>query len=409
MSNNPTAEDLASLGDSLFKHEDELLTILCYISTYKAAKQEIAHAVDTLHGAADELSHFGGRRIESLATYLPSNVILFSYVLYAVLPTVYSCRVSVRPSLRGREVAWSVHDLIRRLMPLPISFEMHKSRRGFWTDDARPANAVAFTGQCANAAEVAELIEPGQLFMYFGSGVNPIVIGPQALLDRAAQDVTTIRTLNSGQDCLGPDLVLVHTSVEKRFLDILEERVTTLQYGPMSSPVTDYSNLVYPNTAELCLEQFQVHSEHIRCGGSVNVLDRLVEPTIIVRAISQFKSYDRDFPEFFAPVFNIGTYSDPSEIETFVAGSSYRPHAMGASLYGAEELHSIFQENHVVTENATLTTTNFGNHPFGGYGECASYIKYNGAVSCRPVLISREVASHLLEPGTAPAQQLPGG
>lgn len=394
--NQVTAVEFSRLAKLIEANRNNFLEALCYISTYRAANYEIDHAIQTLAGAEKELNELSPNSIEQLATYLPSNVILFSYILYAVIPSAFCNHIYVRPSIRGREVAWTINNLVNNLLPLPITLEMYMSRRQFWETAGSKSRIIAFTGKCRNSFEISADTAENQLFIYFGSGVNPMIIGNKVDLKKTIKDIIYARTFNSGQDCLCPDLILVHKDIINNLIDKLIFGLSRLKHGNLNSHTADYSNLVYPNIAEYCYEFFKQNKENIVYGGETDILTRHVQPTIILRKISDLKSYS-DYPEFFAPVFNIAVYQSLEEIKALISGSDYSDHAMGVMLYGTESLKKTFRETHMMTIDQTLFEINYGNRPFGGSGICASYVKFNGKTYPQPVLISRETKRYLMD------------
>ena len=50
--------------------------------------------------------------IDRLSVFLPSNNVLYSYVLFGVIPSLYADRVDIRPSSRTRQTAVAVHQLL---------------------------------------------------------------------------------------------------------------------------------------------------------------------------------------------------------------------------------------------------------------------------------------------------------
>lgn len=374
------------------------LEALCHISTYSAANYEIDHVLHTLRNADKELDTIKSNSIKQLATYLPSNVILFSYILYGVVPTAYSKKVYIRPSLRGHEVAWTIHRLINKFIEFPIFLSMYKSRKQFWESTTSKSDVVAFTGKCTNSFEVSEMISDKQLFIYFGSGVNPIVVEKDADLSKAVNDIKKARIFNSGQDCLCPDLILVHKNIANKFIELLKNGLGRLIHGKLNSHAANYTNLIYPNVAEFCHDYFKKNHDYIIYGGKTDVLEHFVQPTILYRDIAQLNSYS-DYPEFFAPVYNVATYDNYDQVIKLLSSNEYHDHAMGFTLYGKKHLEECFTNTHMTTFNQILFDVNYGNSPFGGSGKCASYTKYNKTINPHPVLISKEILKNLITDG----------
>jgi aldehyde dehydrogenase (NAD+) len=386
-----TPFELKKLGDSIHKNRDEFLEILTRIATWKSAQDEIDHAIETLHGAPEELSEMREKTVNLLSVYLPPNVILFSYVLYIAMPSPYVRKIFFRPSVRCREEAYAIHQNILRLINLPAAMS-YSSRSIFWKDYTARSNIVIFTGKCQNAFEVRDAILPNQMFIYFGAGINPLIVGQNANINMAARDTVLIRLNNSGQDCLCPDLILVHESVSEKFVNELKSLLDTVVFGEKPDPKTDYSNLSYPDVAEFCNEYLTRNTKYIVYGGNINVLERYVQPTILKRDISELDS----LPEFFAPIFNIAIYKNDEQVKSLLDSEIYKNKSMGAMLYGAKDMIPLFDKKHVVTIDQTLLEINHGNLPFGGFDQCASHIRYNNEIISQPLLISDIVRKYFI-------------
>lgn len=384
-----TPDDLVYLGKLIEKERKTFIEILTRLSTWKAAQDEVDHAIETLSGAPYELRELKGRKVNTLVAYLPPNVILFSYVLYVAIPSAICEHVNFRPSVRAREESFAIHQEVMRLLKLPAEMS-YSSRSVFWANYTSHADVVVFTGRCQNVDEIESRIPPNQLFLFLGSGVNPFIVGQNADIEKAARDGANIRLSNSGQDCLCPDLFLIHEDVRDRFIDRLKVELDNKVYGDRRDPSTDYSNLSYPDVTEFCTEYLDRRRQDIIYGGEVNVLNRLVKPTILMQPIATIA----ELPEFFAPIFNIATYHDADQILNLVNSDIYRNKAMGAMLYGANDLASIFEKKHRITFDQTLFEINHGNLPFGGWDKCASHIRYQDKVKCQPVLISEAIRTN---------------
>lgn len=385
-----TPAHLVKLGDLIAQNRKNFLNILTRLSTYKAAQEEIDHSLETLYGAAEELKGLNGYRIRSLSAYLPPNVILFSYILYIAIPSAFCDHIYFRPSVRAREETHEIHIKINELLPLPAKIS-YTTRKLFFENFTQTSDVIVFTGRCQNGDEVASQIKPHQLFMYFGSGVNPFVVGPSANIEQAANDAVTIRLNNSGQDCLCPDLYLLHSDIADSFLEKIKHNLNKAVFGERTDPLADYSYLSYPDVAEFCFDYLEENRKYIIYGGEVNILERYVSPTILLRNINQIDM----LPEFFAPIFNMAIYENDQQIAKLIESDIYKDKAMGVMLYGASNLESIFNEKHFITFDSTLFQINHGNNPFGGWDKCASHIRFQGQVISKPLLISDVVRTYL--------------
>ncbi len=67
-------------------------------------------------------------------------------------------------------------------------------------------------------------------------GKSPVIVGPDANLDQAADWITFGKFLNAGQVCISPDHLYVHASVKDAFLARLKARITRAYGQAAASP-----------------------------------------------------------------------------------------------------------------------------------------------------------------------------
>ncbi|MFE2156197.1 aldehyde dehydrogenase family protein [Streptomyces lydicus] len=370
--------------------------LLCEISTHRAARYEIESTVATLDGALDEVAAHRPGRVPRLAAFMPSNVILYSYALYLLVPALYTDRLVFRPSSRVKDQMRRLHTLLAEQHGLPIELTT-ASQRDFLHDHVLPADVVVFTGAYANAEQIRARLSPGQLFLFLGSGVNPFVVGPGADVERAARDAIAIRVLNTGQDCLGPDLFSVHEPLLEPFVDALVSELKGLRYGPYTDPDADFGPIFYDSALEDGAQFLARHRGDIVHGGHVDFRGRRLDPTVVVGEEVTPRTH---VPEFFAPIFNVASYRDEDALATTLTTGMFTERALGSSVYGhAPRLVEALRRRTTVTLDTTLLSIDDGNAPFGGYGRMANYISDGHEVRAEPVLISKAVAAH--RPGAA--------
>ncbi|MFD8326173.1 aldehyde dehydrogenase family protein [Streptomyces lydicus] len=370
--------------------------LLCEISTHRAARYEIESTVATLDGALDEVAAHRPGRVPRLAAFMPSNVILYSYALYLLVPALYTDRLVFRPSSRVKDQMRRLHTLLAEQHGLPIELTT-ASQRDFLHDHVLPADVVVFTGAYANAEQIRARLSPGRLFLFLGSGVNPFVVAPGADVERAARDAIAIRVLNTGQDCLGPDLFSVHEPLLEPFVDALVSELKGLRYGPYTDPDADFGPIFYDSALEDGAQFLARHRGDIVHGGHVDFRGRRLDPTVVVGEEVTPRTH---VPEFFAPIFNVASYRDEDALATTLTTGMFTERALGSSVYGhAPRLVEALRRRTTVTLDTTLLSIDDGNAPFGGYGRMANYISDGHEVRAEPVLISKAVAAH--RPGAA--------
>lgn len=388
---------LRAVHDELVRRPPWLVELLCQISTRCAVEYEIDAAIRTLRGAFDEVEHHAPVRVDRLAAFMPSNVILYSYVLYLLVPSLYVERLEFRPASAVREQTLALHELLRPLHGLNIEARA-VSQRAFVRDSASKARLVVFTGAYQNAETIRAQLCRDQVFIFLGSGVNPFVVVPGARVRQAVTDLVTIRMLNSGQDCLAPDLVLVHEAIADEFIRELIQRIHALRYGPYTNPEVDYGPVYYRDALDTTARFLSQHRDTIVHGGGIDFRSGRVEPAVIVDNFDPRTEVD----EFFAPIFNVRRFSDLELLAQVLDTGVFAERALGASVYGeAPDLVRVLRRRHTVAVNATLLSFDDGNVPFGGYGPMANYVAFGGKLHVSPILISKTVAECL---GAAPAR-----
>ncbi|MFI6013457.1 aldehyde dehydrogenase family protein [Streptomyces sp. NPDC051243] len=380
------AEDAA---EAVWRNRAELLATLETIATRKAAEEEVGYALSALRGATGELAAHRPRTIRELGVFLPSNNILYSYVLFGLIPALYSERIVMRPSQRAAEQAREIHrimtgdPLLRGRVPVEC---VSLTQRQFLARCAE-SEAVVFNGRPENALDVGARVGRSTLFLAFGSGPNPLVVGPRGDVKQAAEDVVGTRMFNSGQDCLCPDVVLAHDDVADDLVTALREGVETIPVGPLADPHTVVAPLSYPDAVEQAAGFLDAHREYVLTGGRVDTGTGLVEPTVLDLP------WDPAFspPEFFAPIVCVMRYSSGDDVVRWLESPAETRRGMYVSVYGEPALRGDRVGTSVVLRGRTALDAEDGNQPLGGYGWEASHVSLGGRVTPRPLLLSAEL------------------
>lgn len=379
--------------ERLLTHEPgRIRRILTEVTTHRAAEYELGAARSALAGAGTEIATHRPGRVPRAAVFMPGNVLLYSYVLYLLVPSLFTDHLCFRPARDVRDTALALHHALAPVHELPVE-PMLTSQREFVREGVATADLVVFTGAYQNAERLRPQLRPDQLFCYLGGGINPFVVAPGADLAAAVDGALAVRLLNSGQDCLAPDVFFVHASVLDDFVSRLVTALSGLRYGPVADPSADYGPAVYDSALEHAAQYLFRHQDAITHGGRVDFRTRWVEPSVLVT-----REFDRHLgrAEMFAPIFNVVGYDDEDRLRQLLCSGRFAERAMGATVYGrAEQLVSALAERHMVTVDETLLAADDGNAPFGGRGPMANYIAHRGRLTVEPVLLSKAVADHL--------------
>ena len=164
----------------MIDRREELLSILVKVTTYESALDELNRSIRVLAAARWELLRYMPRRISQLAAFMPSNNLLYSYVLTSCLPALYCDRIFIRPSGRVRDVYLALHEVLEECMEVRASGRVYftnASQRQF-IGVCQQSDAVVFSGTHTNALNVLSEIGPRPMTLLFGSGPNPIVLDP---------------------------------------------------------------------------------------------------------------------------------------------------------------------------------------------------------------------------------------
>jgi acyl-CoA synthetase (AMP-forming)/AMP-acid ligase II/acyl-CoA reductase-like NAD-dependent aldehyde dehydrogenase len=379
---------LRAVLELLRDRPEDVRRILTRISLHRAVDMEIDGAIHTLAGAVDEVLRNGPQAVRRMAVFMPSNVLLYSYVLYLLVPALFVEDIAFRPSSQVADVTRELHELLAPVHQIPIELAS-LSQRKFVGGPVADADVVVFTGTYHNAEAVRAQLRTDQLFMLFGQGANPFVVAPDADLDLSIDDAVRIRMLNSGQDCFGPDVFFVPEQDASRFVEGIGKRLSAMTFGDCADPAADYGPICYDSALTAVTEYLPRNAGYIVQGGAVDFRTRQVHPTILLR--------DFDAPmsltELFCPVFNVVTYTDREQLRTRLTEPSFQDRAMGAMVYGhAPDLVEQLGKRHVVAVDRTLLDVDDGNRPFGGRGIMANYVSHRKRRWAQPLLISKVVA-----------------
>jgi len=360
--------------------------ILTEVSPYQTAEDEINTSIKVLENAFNEMDKYKPPTLSSMSVFMPSNVLLYSYVLYLLIPSLYIHRIDFRGSNQVISQVRRIHQLLSSVHELPIHL-LELPHREYIKESALKADLVAFTGTYKNAEDIKSQLHDEQMFVFFGQGVNPFIITEEANLNKAVDDLITVRTFNSGQDCMGPDVVYIPDTRKEEFLSLLESRLADMRYGENQNQSAEYGPIYYGSAVNLVSSHLNEFNKYIYFGGEIDYRTKVIRPTVLLSRIED----NVPIKEFFSPIFNIVTYDTLKELKTLFRTAYFRQRAMGATFYGDEEsdLIEFLQKKHTVSVNETLLDIEDGNEPFGGYGPMANYISYKNKLFIQPVLLSK--------------------
>ncbi len=268
-------------------------------------------------------------------------------------------------------------------------------------DDPR-CRQVSFTGSGPVGRRIAELaarrVIPVTLEL---GGKSPVVVFPDADLDRAAKGVVYGIFGNAGQMCWAGSRLLVHRSVHAAFLERLASLAEKLRLGPGIEETTEMGPLV---TADH-LASVVGHVDRARSEGARIVTggDRpsdpalasgnFLKPTVLADVAPTSRAAQE---EIFGPVLVTFPFDDADEAVRLANQTSYGLCAAiwTRDLGTAHTLARRIEAGMVVVNEAPVT---FPQTPFGGYKE-SGLGSEQGRHSLRSYLRTKNVSVHLGAP-----------
>lgn len=375
-----------SMAEFLDEQKDEILKILTPIATYQSILDEIERSKKILLSGAEEILREDPALVKKIAVFHSSNVLLYSYMLYGVIPSAFAERIYIRPSLQVKAETFAIHRLFQKFK---LAIEVSVLNQKMFIDNVSDSDVAIFTGKYENSIAVKSQFHSA-LFLFFGSGANATVLGEDVDVDKVLPSLISSRLFNSGQDCLCSNIFFLPESISGYFLSRLKDSLSLLKFSTRDCPLGDYSSIFYQNVTESVSEYLQQYSRYIVHQGKMDVKNKYIDPVVL------FSNLEDNLPciEFFAPVFNLVVYKDIQDVIQWLMRPENLERALGLSVYGNVGTHRSLANHYMIAHNQTLFAVENGNLPFGGYGIKANYVSYKGKMSSYPILISREIAKH---------------
>lgn len=169
---------------------------------------------------------------------------------------------------------------------------------------------IFFTGSAAVGKVVmkaaSERLTPITLEL---GGKSPVLVDQTANIKNATERIVWGKFVNTGQTCVAPDYVLVHSSVKDKFL---EEMIRSIRkfYGMNASKSPDYGRIINQKHFERIVNLIDKEQENIIYGGTYIRQDLFIEPTLLY-TISWTSPSMED--EIFGPLLPIMAYDNLGE------------------------------------------------------------------------------------------------
>ncbi|MCP3900502.1 MAG: aldehyde dehydrogenase family protein, partial [Desulfobacteraceae bacterium] len=159
-------------------------------------------------------------------------------------------------------------------------------------------------------------------------GHAPFIVCKDANPIHAAKGLSLVKFLNTGQACISPNRIFVHSSMKEAFLNVLKVRISGMKAGSGITPGVSIGPLVNAEAIEKVDRQVQDainKGATLVCGGSrleENNLDKghFYSPTILDNVTEEMLIYRE---ETFGPVAPIITYEDEDKLLKMANDTNY--------------------------------------------------------------------------------------
>ncbi|MCW8452586.1 aldehyde dehydrogenase family protein [Legionella quinlivanii] len=400
---------LAELKVRLKAKSEALKNLLAEYQPFDVTGYEIERCIRTIDGIGENSAYLNGKQsIDSIAIMLPSNLPLYSLLIFAIIPSFLSKSVNVRPNsiLQELNLISRIYDELELDNLFPNVGVVNEEHAGF-EKYIRNANLVIFTGKPSNAEKFLKLMKQDSLLVINGAGHNPVVVTETANIEEAVKGTTLLKGFNSGQDCAGPDAILVHHTIAEKFIEQFQQAFSRLPAGACNDPNTIIGPIHRLSELQRLMMLIHQNKKDILSGGIINLNTSQIIPTIIVRGIERYPN----FKEVYGPVAFIHPYKEDRDLSLYFndLDGQYSANRMYVSLYGDSEYISSRDDAvnpgrpgnvGIVLKNETIHDVEIGYKAYGGYSMGASGIVKKSSTGTQraamPILIPEVIVKYLI-------------
>jgi aldehyde dehydrogenase (NAD+) len=228
-----------------------------------------------------------------------------------------------------------------------------------------PFNHIFFTGSTKIGKKVlsacAENLTPCTLEL---GGKNPCIVDESANISVAARRICWGKFFNSGQTCVAPDYLIIHTTVKQPLIKAL---IAVLEkfYGKTPKESPNFGRIVDQNHTNRLIRL--LHGGNLLYGGDSDVNQQYVGPTLIDKITWESPIMQE---EIFGPILPILTYD---KLEELVLTLSEQPTPLTVYFFStnAAKKQDIARSLHTssLVFNTAFTQLISNTLPFGGSGQ----------------------------------------
>jgi coniferyl-aldehyde dehydrogenase len=265
--------------------------------------------------------------------------------------------------------------------------------------DALPFDKVIFTGSPRIGSHVLEALAPHMTpaLMELG-GKNPTIVGPEADIADAAEQIWGMKMLNSGQVCVSADHVFVPRGKEDEFVAKCREVLTGWYPSVAGNP--NYTAIINDHNYHRLLGYIAdakaagLRVEQLTPDEPLSTEFRQIPPTIIVNPPADMAIMRE---EVFGPILPLISYDSLDDV---VAAVNAEPSPLGLYYFGTDKATmdrlAYDTASGGVAFNDVAAQVLDGNIPFGGVGNSGQG-KYHGSEGFSIMCSNKAVAEQALD------------
>lgn len=217
-------------------------------------------------------------------------------------------------------------------------------------------------------------------------GKSPCIVTESANVEVAAKRIAWGKTINSGQTCIAPDYLLIHSPQKARFVEAFGKAIEEL-HGSNPQESRHYGRMVSDKAFERV--SGYLADGKVLFGGTIDPADRYIEPTLLEVSDPESSVMQE---EIFGPILPVVTFEHEEEAQEFVAS---RPHPLALYYFGSRKGGEKFLR-HTLSGGACINDTimHIVNEraPFGGVG-MSGMGRYHGKESLLAFSHRRTIAT----------------
>ena len=228
-------------------------------------------------------------------------------------------------------------------------------------------------------------------------GKSPAIIDQSANIKDAALKIAWGKFINNGQTCIAPDYILIHKSIEQKFLSSLKEMIVKLfdsaNEGIRSSP--DYARMVskfHARRSSALIKDSMANGAKLVFGESNLPEEGYISPTVLSDLDENAKVMEE---EIFGPILPVVAYDDLEEAIRKV-NSKEKPLALYIFSKKRKSVSRILRNTSSGTVCINDTVIHFAHSklPFGGvnqsgFGKAHGRYGFQAFSNQKPILKQR--------------------